>query len=48
MLVVFDLTREQSFVDIKDWVDEVREHASSTVSLLLVGNKCDAQDQYLS
>eukprot|EP01080_Neovahlkampfia_damariscottae_P011667 gene11667-4903_t len=41
ILIVFDVTNDESFKDIPSWVDEIRNHASPNVQLVLVGNKAD-------
>jgi len=43
-VVVFDITSAASFVAIRDWVGEVRAHASADAHLVLVGNKCDSAE----
>ncbi len=45
-LVVFDITRKETFDHISRWVDEIREYANSAITLFLVGNKSDMQDKY--
>lgn len=41
VLLVFDLTEPQSLSSLDSWLVEVRKHASSTVEVLMVGNKSD-------
>lgn len=40
-LVVYDLTKPQTFHNLDKWLQELREHAESTVRIMLVGNKTD-------
>ena len=40
-LIVYDITKEQSFMSIKKWIEEVREHAEPEIVIMLVGNKLD-------
>lgn len=40
-LVVFDLTRKETFRSVARWVDEVRNNSTKDVILVLVGNKAD-------
>lgn len=41
ILLVFDVTDERSFANIRTWHSNVEQHASEGVSRLLVGNKSD-------
>ena len=40
-LIVYDITKEQSFMSVKKWIEEVREHAEPEIVIMLVGNKLD-------
>lgn len=40
-LLVYDITKKQSFENISRWLRELRDHADSNIVLMLVGNKCD-------
>lgn len=40
-LLVYDITRRESFLNIKGWLDDVRAHAEEKVSVVLVGNMYD-------
>ncbi|XP_076439033.1 ras-related protein Rab-11B-like [Babylonia areolata] len=40
-LVVYDLTKPQSFENLDKWLEELKEHAESSVRIMLVGNKTD-------
>lgn len=40
ILVVFDLTRQETLEGVDDWVQEVREHTDS-IEMVLIGNKSD-------
>lgn len=45
ILMVFDVTDQQSFVDITNfWMGEVEEYAEKDAVLILVGNKADLVD----
>eukprot|EP01065_Artemidia_motanka_P024278 TRINITY_DN2891_c3_g1_i1.p1 TRINITY_DN2891_c3_g1~~TRINITY_DN2891_c3_g1_i1.p1 ORF type:complete len:215 (+),score=27.31 TRINITY_DN2891_c3_g1_i1:96-740(+) len=41
VVLVYDVTKRESFARIERWMDEVKMHAESDIRLLLVGNKCD-------
>ena len=38
---MYDITKEQTFLSIKKWIDEVKEHAEPEIVIMLVGNKRD-------
>jgi GTPase SAR1 family protein len=40
-LLVYDITSEQSFKNVKKWMDEIKEHAEPDIVITLVGNKHD-------
>ncbi|RIB14461.1 small GTPase superfamily [Gigaspora rosea] len=39
--LVYDVTDERSFNNIRQWLNEVEQHASEGVNKILIGNKCD-------
>ena len=39
IMLVYDITNEKSFDNIKNWIRNIEEHASEGVEKLLVGNK---------
>ena len=41
MLLVYDITKKQSFLSLERWLAEVKEHADDKVKIILVGNKSD-------
>jgi len=41
ILLVYDVTDEQSFQNIRNWIRNIEQHASDNVDKILVGNKCD-------
>ena len=40
-LLVFDVTRRETFGHLGRWLDEARQFASSNICITLVGNKAD-------
>mmetsp|Transcript_4051 Transcript_4051/g.4673 ORF Transcript_4051/g.4673 Transcript_4051/m.4673 type:complete len:202 (+) Transcript_4051:27-632(+) len=41
ILLVYDVTDEQSFQNIRNWIRNIEQHAADNVDKVLVGNKCD-------
>ena len=39
--MVFDVTDQESFNNVKQWLHEIDRYACANVKKLLVGNKCD-------
>lgn len=44
-LVVYDMTREETFQNVDKWIAELKEKGSSNICLMLIGNKADLKDQ---
>ncbi|KAI6699519.1 hypothetical protein NL676_013843 [Syzygium grande] len=44
-MLVYDITRRQSFDHIPRWLDELRSHADKNIVIILVGNKTDLENQ---
>ena len=45
ILLVYDVTDETSFNNIRNWMRNIEQHAQETVNKILVGNKCDMEDR---
>ena len=41
IIVVYDCTDQESFNNVKQWLEEIERYACENVNILLVGNKCD-------
>jgi len=44
ILLVYDVCSAQSFMQVTRWMDRVTKMAPATIRMVLVGNKCDAED----
>ena len=45
IIIVFDITDEQSFKDIPTWLEEVESHADHDVVQVIIGNKTDLEEK---
>jgi len=45
ILLVYDVTDEKSFANIRNWIRNIEQHASENVNKILIGNKCDLVDK---
>ncbi len=45
ILLVYDVTDEKSFSNIKNWIRNIEQHATENVNKILIGNKCDLVDK---
>jgi len=41
ILLVYDVTDEKSFSNIRNWIKNIEQHATESVNKMLIGNKCD-------
>ncbi|GBG62967.1 hypothetical protein CBR_g34667 [Chara braunii] len=44
ILLVYDVTDEASFNNIRNWIRNIEQHASDTVNKILIGNKADMDE----
>ncbi|XP_078432742.1 ras-related protein RGP1-like [Wolffia australiana] len=44
-MLVYDITKRQSFDHITRWLEELRSHADKNIAIVLVGNKADLSTQ---
>ncbi|KAD4584632.1 hypothetical protein R6Q59_036544 [Mikania micrantha] len=40
-MLVYDMTKRQSFEHMTRWLEELRGHADKNIVIMLIGNKCD-------
>ena len=44
-LLVYDITRKDTFIHVTRWLEEVRNNSSKTITVILIGNKKDLEDK---
>ncbi|KAJ6822451.1 ras-related protein Rab11D-like [Iris pallida] len=44
-LLIYDITKRQTFDHIPRWLEELRSHADKNIVIMLVGNKSDLDDK---
>lgn len=42
-MIVYDITKRQSFEHVPRWLEELRGHADKNVVIMILGNKCDLE-----
>ncbi|WP_411022901.1 Rab GTPase family protein [Salmonella sp. s51228] len=45
IMLVYDITNEKSFENIKHWIRNIEEHASHDVERMVLGNKADLEEK---
>jgi GTPase SAR1 family protein len=43
-LLTYDITREETFLNLMEWLKEIKMHAAEDVKVYLVGNKSEMDD----
>ncbi|XP_030875283.1 ras-related protein Rab-22A isoform X2 [Leptonychotes weddellii] len=43
-IIVYDITKEETFSTLKNWVKELRQHGPPNIVVAIAGNKCDLID----
>ena len=44
-MLVYDITKRQTFDHIPRWLEELRGHADKNIVIILIGNKSDLENQ---
>ena len=44
-MLVYDITNAKSFDNIAKWLRNIDEHANEDVERMILGNKCDMEDE---
>ena len=45
ILLLYDITKQSSFNNIREWIQDIREEVSQKAIIFLIGNKIDLADQ---
>jgi GTPase SAR1 family protein len=45
VFLTYDVTRDETFVNLIDWLREIKQHAAEDVRVYLIGNKAEMEDQ---
>lgn len=48
ILLVYDVTQEQTFTNVTNWLKQIESHASQDVALILVANKIDLPNRQVT
>ena len=43
--IVYDITKKESFKNVDKWIKDLKEFGDEDVTILIVGNKCDLEDE---
>lgn len=44
-ILMYDITNEESFNSVQDWVTQIKTYSWDNAQVILVGNKCDMEDE---
>lgn len=45
MIIAFDITKQESFENVKTWMNSIYKHADPSIAKVLVGNKIDLEEE---
>ena len=45
VFLTYDITRDETFANLVDWLKEIQQHAAEDVKVYLIGNKSEMEDQ---
>jgi Ras-related protein Rab-2A len=46
-LLVYDITRRETFNHLTRWLEEARQNASNSMVIMLIGNKSDLEHRFV-
>ena len=41
IMLIYDVTRQETFLNVRNWLTQIKENASDKATIFLIGNKCD-------
>ena len=44
-LLVYDVTRKDTFNNLQSWLRDAKENANTNMTIMLIGNKCDLESK---
>lgn len=44
-IIVYDITRANTFKTLKNWIDELKSQGPKDIAIAIAGNKADLEDQ---
>ena len=44
-MLVYDITKYESFQNVGKWLKEMKTYADISIIVMIIGNKCDLEDQ---
>ena len=44
VFLVYDITRNETFMNLSEWLKEIRQHGNEDVRIYLIGNKSEMED----
>ncbi|XP_024912061.1 ras and EF-hand domain-containing protein [Cynoglossus semilaevis] len=45
VLLLYDVTSESSFLNVREWVDQIQDSTEETIPMCVIGNKVDLRDE---
>jgi Ras-related protein Rab-2A len=45
ILLVYDITKRDSFQNLKKWLEEIQQYANEKIQIILIGNKKDLEEK---
>lgn len=45
MFLTYDVTRDETFANLAEWLKEIQQHAAEDVKIYLIGNKAEMEEE---